>query len=213
MFYETSDNRHGLPHDPFKSCIVPRPIGWISTLSTKNVVNLAPFSFFNGVASDPPMVMFSCNGPAPRPTKDTLANCADTGEFVFNLATWDLREEMNRTSAPIDPDGDEFELAGLEKAPSVLVKPPRVKASPIHMECVVHQIVDLPSTAPKARNAMVLGRVVGIHIDESVLTDGLADMAKLRPIARLGYMDYTRVDLVFGMQRPANGDKADAERR
>ncbi len=202
MFYETNDNRHGLPHDPFKSCIVPRPIGWISTLSAKNVVNLAPYSFFNGVASDPPMVMFSSNGQDPHPTKDTLANCADTGEFVFNMATWNLREEMNRTSAPVNPDADEFELAGLEKAPSVIVKPPRVKASPIHMECVVHQILDLPGTNPKARNAMVLGRVVGIHIDESVLTGGLVDMAKVRPIARLGYMDYTRVDHVFELLRP-----------
>ncbi len=203
MFYETRDNRHGLPHDPFKSCIVPRPIGWISTLSAKNVVNLAPYSFFNGVASDPPMVMFSSNGPALRPMKDTLANCADTGEFVFNMATWDLREAMNGTSAPINPDADEFELAGLEQTTSVLVKPPRVKASPVHMECVVHQIVELPSTDPKARNAMVLGRVVGIHIEDRVLTDGLVDMAKARPIARLGYMDYTRVDLVFGMHRPS----------
>jgi len=203
MFYETSDNKHGLPHDPFKSCIVPRPIGWISTLSTKNVVNLAPYSFFNGVASDPPMVMFSANGQAPRPTKDTLANCADTGEFVFNLATWDLRDQMNRTSAAVIPDSDEFELAELEKTPSTLVKPPRIKASPIHMECVVHQIVELPSTAAGARNAMVIGRVAGIHIDDRVLTDGLIDMAKVRPISRLGYMDYTRVDLVFGMKRPS----------
>ncbi len=205
MFYETSDNRHGLPHDPYKSCIVPRPIGWISTLSAKSVVNLAPYSFFNGVASDPPMVMFSANGPAQRPTKDTLANCADTGEFVFNLATWDLREEMNRTSAPANPGADEFELAGLEKAPSVLVKPPRVKASPIHMECLVERILDLPCADPKGRNAMVLGRVAGIHIDDRVLTGGLIDMAKLRPIARLGYMDYARVDFVFSMDRPGPG--------
>ncbi len=203
MFYETEDNRHGLPHDPFKSCVIPRPIGWISTLSAQNVVNLAPYSFFNGVASDPPMVMFASNGPAANPTKDSLANCAETGEFVFNVATWDLREAMNRSSAPVGADADEFELANLEKAPSVLVKPPRVKASPIHMECRVHQIVDLPSTDPKARNALVLGRVVGIHIDEAVLTGGLVDMAKLRPIARLGYMDYTRVDLVFDMARPS----------
>ena len=203
MFYETDDNRHGLPHDPFKSCVIPRPIGWISTLSAQNVVNLAPYSFFNGVASAPPMVMFASNGPAANPTKDTLANCAETGEFVFNMATWDLREAMNRSSAPVGAEADEFELANLEKAPSVLVKPPRVKASPIHMECQVHQIVDLPCTDPKGRNAMVLGRVVGIHIDDAVLTGGLVDMAKLRPIARLGYMDYTRVDLVFDMARPS----------
>jgi flavin reductase (DIM6/NTAB) family NADH-FMN oxidoreductase RutF len=202
MFYETETNAHGLPRDPFKSCVVPRPIGWISTLSKSNVVNLAPYSFFNGIASEPPMVMFASNAPAPRATKDSLANCAETGEFVFNMATWDLREAMNRSSAAVQPEVDEFEVAGLEKAPSRMVKPPRVKASPIHMECLVHQIVDLPCTRPGGRNAIVLGRVVGIHIDEAVLTDGLVDMAKVRPIARLGYMDYTRVDLVFEMLRP-----------
>ncbi len=202
MFYDTEDNKHGLPHDPFKSCVVPRPIGWISTLSAGKVVNLAPYSFFNGIASAPPMVMFASNGQASNPTKDSLANCAETGEFVFNMATWDLRAAMNRSSAPVGRNVDEFELAGLEKAPSRLVKPPRVRSSPIHMECVVHQIVDLPSTEPGARNALVLGRVLGIHIDDAVLTDGLIDMAKVRPIARLGYMDYTRVDLVFDLPRP-----------
>ena len=202
MFYETSQNDHGLPHDPFKSCIVPRPIGWISTLSASNVVNLAPYSFFNGIGSSPQMVMFSSNGPRKNPGKDSLANCAATGEFVFSMATWDLREAMNLTSAPVGPNVDEFELAGLEKAPSVLVKPPRVRASPIHMECTVHQIIELPSDDPAMRCAMVLGRVVGIHIDDAVLTEGLIDMAKVRPIARLGYMDYTRVDLVFDMPRP-----------
>ena len=198
MFYETKDKRHGLPHDPFKSCIVPRPIGWITTISRDGVVNLAPYSFFNGVAEDPPMVMFSSNGPA----KDSLVNCEQTGEFVANLATWDLRDRMNRTSAPVEPEVDEFALAELEPAPARLVKPPRVKAAPIHMECLYLQTVELPCGTPNGRNAMVLGRVIGIHIDESVLTDGLVDMAKLRPIARLGYKDYTRVDLVFSMTRP-----------
>lgn len=202
MFYETKENRHGLPHDPFKSCVVPRPIGWITTLGPDGTVNLAPYSFFNGVASEPPMVMFSSNGPAPRPNKDTVANCEATGEFVANIATWDLREQMNRTSAPVPAEVDEFALAGLETEPSRLVSPPRVKASPIHLECRYERTVDLPCTSPGGRNALVLGRVVGIHIDESVLTDGLIDMAKVRPIARLGYMDYTRVDLVFSMQRP-----------
>jgi len=202
MFYETKDNRHGLPHDPFKSCIVPRPIGWIASRSAAGVVNLAPYSFFNGVAAEPPMVMFSNNGLAERPAKDTLANCAETGEFVFNMATWDLRDAMNASCAPVAAEVDEFELAGLEAAPAHLVKPPRVKESPIHMECLVHDIVDLPCTRPGGRNAMVLGRVVGLHIDENVLSDGLVDMAKVRPIARLGYMDYTRVDLVFEMLRP-----------
>ena len=203
MFYETEDNRHGLPRDPFRSCIVPRPIGWISTISRDGVVNLAPFSFFNGVALDPPMVMFAANGPPSRASKDTLTNCEETGEFVANIATWDLRDQMNETSAGVAPDVDEMAVARLETAPSRLVKPPMVKASPIHMECRYHQTVDLPCGDPGARNAIVLGRVIGVHIAESVLTDGLVDMAKLKPIARLGYMDYTRVDMVFTMERPA----------
>lgn len=203
MFYETNNNRHGLPHDPFKSCVIPRPIGWISTLSREGVVNLAPYSFFNGVASDPPMVMFASNGPRARGLKDTITNCEETGEFVVNVATWDLREEVNRTSASLAAEADEMELAGLEAEPSSLVKPPRVKASPVHLECLYHQTVELPCNEIERRNAVVLGRVLGVHISDEVLTDGLVDMSKLRPIARLGYMDYTRVDTVFAMQRPA----------
>ena len=202
MFYDTRSGGHGLPHDPFKSCIVPRPIGWISTLSLTGVVNLAPYSFFNGVASDPPMVMFASSGRQPHGPKDSLANCEATGEFVVNLATWELRDAMNQSSAPSRPEIDEMAAAGLEAAPSSLVKPPRVKAAPIHLECLTHQIVELPCDDPAGRNAMVLGRVIGLHIDDAVLTDGLVDLDKFRPIARLGYMDYTRVDLVFSMARP-----------
>jgi flavin reductase (DIM6/NTAB) family NADH-FMN oxidoreductase RutF len=203
MFYETEGNRHGLPRDPFKSCIVPRPIGWITTLSADGVVNLAPYSFFNGVASEPPMVMFASNGPPPRPDKDTLRNCEETGEFVANMATWDLREQMNRSSAPVPPEVEETALAGLETELAVLVKPPRVKAAPIHLECALHQVVDLPCTAPGGRNAMVLGRVLGVHIRDEVLTDGLVDLSKITPIARLGYMDYTLVETIFAMARPS----------
>lgn len=203
MFYEPGEKKaHGLPRDPFKSCIVPRPIGWVTTLDPDGRVNLAPYSFFNGVASEPPMVMFANNAPADRPSKDSLANCEATGEFVFNMSTWTLRESMNRTSAPVAAGVNELELAGLSAAPSRVVKPPRVAESPIHFECLVHEIVDLPCTMPGGRNAVVFGRVVGIHIADSVLTDGLVDMTKIRPIARLGYMDYTRVDEVFTMHRP-----------
>ncbi len=202
MFYETKTNDHGLPRDPFKSCIVPRPIGWITTLDAQGRVNLAPYSFFNGVASDPPMVMFASSGPAARPDKDTLANCEATGEFVCNLATWELRDQMNRTSAPVPAGTDEMALAGLETVPSRLVKPPRVAAAPIHMECLYHQTVDLPCDIPGGRNAVVIGRVVGVHIDDAVLTDGLVDPAKTKPIARLGYMDYALVETVFTMHRP-----------
>ena len=181
---------------------MPRPIGWISTISAAGVVNLAPYSFFNGVNQDPPMVMFASNGRQPSGPKDTLRNCEETREFVCNLATWDLREEMNLSCAALGPDVDEFAFAGLETAPSELVAPPRVKAAPIHMECIYHQTIELPSSDPSVRNAMVLGRVVGIHISDDVLTNGLVDASKFRPIARLGYMDYARVDEVFAMRRP-----------
>jgi flavin reductase (DIM6/NTAB) family NADH-FMN oxidoreductase RutF len=203
MFYETDGNQHGLPHDPFKSCIVPRPIGWITTLSRAGIINLAPYSFFNGVASEPPMVMFAANGPPARPDKDTLKNCEETGEFVANMATWALREQMNRSSAPVAAEVEETALAGLDTEPAVLVKPPRVKAAPIHLECAVHQVVDLPCTALGGRNAMVLGRVLGIHIRDEVLRDGLVDLAGIKPIARLGYMDYTVIQTIFPMTRPS----------
>ena len=149
------------------------------------------------------MVMFAANGPPARPDKDTLANCEETGEFVANMATWALREQMNRSSAPVPPEVEETALAGLETEPAVLVAPPRVKAAPIHLECAVHQVVDLPCTAPGGRNAMVLGRVLGIHIRDEVLTDGLVDLAAIKPVARLGYMDYTLVETIFAMARPS----------
>ncbi len=198
MFYDTKDNKHGLPRDPFKSCIVPRPIGWITTLSAEGVVNLAPYSFFNSVCSNPPMVIFASN----EPTKDSLVNCEATGEFVANLATWELRDQMNETSAGVGPEVDEFTLAGIETEPARLVKPPRVKAAPMHLECLYHRTIDLPSDIPGTRNAIVIGRVIGVHIEDEVLTDGMVDMNKIKPIARLGYMDYTRVDMVFTMPRP-----------
>ncbi len=203
MFYETADNDHGLPRDPFKSLVVPRPIGWVTTCSRDGAVNLAPYSFFNAVAAKPPIVMFSSNGASPSEgDKDSLTNCEATGEFVVNLATWDLREAMNLTSTPAARGVNEMGLAGLEALPSRMVRPPRVKGTPVHLECRYLQTVELPCEEPVGCNAMVLGQVVGIHIDDAVLTEGLVDMSKLKPIARLGYMDYTRVDLVFTMERP-----------
>ena len=199
MFYDPRLGDHHLPHDPFKSLIVPRPIGWISTISGDGVVNLAPYSFFNGVASGPAVVMF-CPGGAAR--KDSLRNVQETGEFVVNVATDGQREQMNETSAVVGPEVDEFTLAGLETLPSRVVGPPRVAGAPAHMECRHLQTITLPSDNPQSPNHMVLGLVVGIHIDEAILTDGMVDMAKFRPIARLGYMDYTVVENVFTMLRP-----------
>ena len=197
MFYETETNDHGLKRNPFKALVAPRPIGWISTVSTEGVVNLAPYSFFNGVSEMPPFVMFSSSG-----QKDSQRNAEETGEFVCCLATYDLREHMNVTSAGVGPEVDEMDLAGLTPAPSKLVKPPRVAESPVALECKHFQTVQLPAPEGQDGYSVVLGHVVGIHIDESVLNEGLVDIQKLRPIARLGYMDYTVVDTVFSMGRP-----------
>ena len=203
MFYEI-EKGHGLPHNPFQSCIVPRPIGWISTLSADGIPNLAPFSFFNGALSHPPMVVFTSSAPAEggRRAKDTLLNIEETGEFVTNMATEAMAQEMNLTSAYVGPEVDEFDLAGLKTLPALLVKPPRVAASPIHMECRYWKTVELPGSETGGRAALVIGSVLGIHIADEVLKDGLIDLGKIRPIGRLGYMDYTVVDTIFPMARP-----------
>jgi len=199
VFYSTDENNHGLKHNPFKALVAPRPIGWISSLSAKGEINLAPYSFFNGISDIPPFVMFSSAG-----HKDSLNNIEETGEFVCSLATYDLKDQMNMTSADVKPDVDEMALAGLTPAPSQLVKPPRVAESPVALECTFYQSIPLPGNEDPDREGyiVVIGRVVGIHIDESVVTDGKVDMAKLRLLARLGYMDYTVVDNVFSMGRP-----------
>ncbi|NQV98655.1 MAG: flavin reductase family protein [Rhodospirillales bacterium] len=201
MFWKTSEP-HGLPHNPFKSCVVPRPIGWISSISADGHINLAPYSFFNGLAGEPPLVMFSNNGSPQKAAKDTLRNVEATGEFVCNMATWDLRDKMNASSAPVDADTNEFEIAGLEMAPSELVKPPRVKDAPIHMECVYVDTMELPCETPGGRNVLVVGRVIGIHIKDAYMTDGMVDIERIRPLARMGYQDYTAVEKVFTLVRP-----------
>ena len=202
MFYETKDH-HGLKHNPFKSLVVPRPIGWISSQDRNGVVNLAPYSFFNGVATEPPTVMFSSNGVHSEGSyKDSVKNVRDTGEFVCNLATWETREAMNTTSAMVARSVDEFELSGLTPVPSELVKPPRVKESPVHLECTYLQTVELPCDKPEQSNLVVFGQVIGIHIDDSIISDGMIDMNVFKPIARLGYFDYSVVDNVFTMRRP-----------
>jgi flavin reductase (DIM6/NTAB) family NADH-FMN oxidoreductase RutF len=186
--------------------VQPRPIGWISSLSPDGLANLAPYSFFNLVAEHPPYVLFSS-----ATTKDTQTNIEATGEFVCNLATWDLREAMNRSSASVAGDVDEFELAGLEKAPSRLVAPPRVAASPAALECRYWKTVSLPGddVDPDWRKpdgshlfSVIIGRVVGVHLDEDLLTEGLFDATKARPIARGGYMEYILADRIFTMNRP-----------
>jgi flavin reductase (DIM6/NTAB) family NADH-FMN oxidoreductase RutF len=206
VFYETAKNDHGLPYNPFKSCVVPRPIGWISSLSTDGIVNLAPFSMFNQLGYDPPIVMFSgSNRPGTGTRKDSVINAEETGEFVVNMATYELREQVCATSQFVDPDVDEFELAGLKKLPSTLVKPPRVAESPIHLECIYHSTLTLPAHRRHSIHHVVVGEVVGIHIRDDVIgADGKIDIKKVRPLARLGYTDYTSVLEVFSMKVQAN---------
>jgi flavin reductase (DIM6/NTAB) family NADH-FMN oxidoreductase RutF len=203
MFYEPGKMNHGLPHDPFKAIVAPRPIGWISSMSAKGEVNLAPYSFFNGVSGDPPMVMFSSEG-----RKDSITFVEETEEFVCNLANWDLREQVNATSGPFPRGIDEMKETGLEPAPSILVRPPRVRASPCAMECVWLQTVRLKNISGALTDRyVVFGQVVGIHIDERFIKDGLLDTSAMRPIARAGYSDYfvSTPETRFSMRRPRRG--------
>ncbi len=198
MFYDAVENTHGLPHDPFKALVAPRPIGWISSISKNGQVNLAPYSFFNGVSTDPNIVMFASGG-----YKDSIVNVEETGEFVCSIATYDLRDEMNLTSAALERGVNEMDFAGLEAAPSKLVAPPRVAASPVALECKYIQTVEMPIKSKSGITYhVVFGHVVGVHIDDSVIVDGLVDVTKFRPLARLGYMDYSVVNEVFSLQRP-----------
>jgi flavin reductase (DIM6/NTAB) family NADH-FMN oxidoreductase RutF len=200
MFYDALENKHGLPHDPFKALIVPRPIGWISSVSADGTANLAPYSFFNAVAEKPHYVVFGSAG-----IKDSLANIQETQEFVCNIATYDLREHMNMSSAAVPPGVDEFPLAGLTAVKSNLVSAPRVKEAAAAFECRLHQVIPLPG-AGKYRQAyhLVIGLVVGIHIDDRFIKDGLIDTGAMKPIARLGYMDYAVVtpETMFSINRP-----------
>ena len=194
---------HGLPTNPFNALVVPRPIGWISSRSADGVDNLAPFSFFNAVAYDPPQVMFAATGNhSAGGLKDSVHNIQQTGEFVVNLATEALTQQINTSSATLPPDIDEIELAELTPQPSTLVKAPRVGESPAHLECTHFQTVPLPANNPAQPNNIVIGSVIGVHIDESILTDGMVDTLKFKPLARLGYMEYTVVNNVFSMLRP-----------
>jgi flavin reductase (DIM6/NTAB) family NADH-FMN oxidoreductase RutF len=202
MFYAVSDG-HGLPHDPFKAIVTPRPIGWITAVSRKGEINLSPYSFFNAVSDNPHMVAFSSDG-----RKDAVTFVEETGEFVCNLATFDLRDQMNLTSAPLPRGESELDKAGLTAAPSRLVKPPRVAEAPAALECRWLQTVPLvPLGGGEPRYFMVVGQVVGIHIDDRFLVDGLLDTAAMRPIARAGYRDYfvSTPETKFSITRPKGG--------
>lgn len=202
MFIE-DPRRHDLRFNPWKAVLVPRPIGWVSTISRDGVPNLAPFSYFNGVGDFPPMVMFAPIGPKPEGGgKDTYTNAVQTQEFVVNFVTRELAEKMNLTSAHLPAHVDEFALAGLTVAPCRKVRAPRVAESPVSLECRLVTALRLPTDKPPIENNIVIGEVIGIHVDERILTDGKVDIAKYRPLARLGYFEYTCVERSFSLARP-----------
>ena len=186
MFYEPRKKNHGLPHDPYNAIVGPRPIGWITSMNSEGQINLAPYSFFTSVSSDPPMVMFASDG-----RKHTIDFVEQTGEFVCSLAVWDLRMHVKDTSLPFPRGIDEMAAVGLEAAPSILVKPPRVKASPCALECKWLRTIRLNDIdGNPAPRFIAFGQVIGIHIDERFIKDGLLDSGAMMPIARAGYQEY-----------------------
>jgi flavin reductase (DIM6/NTAB) family NADH-FMN oxidoreductase RutF len=200
MFYEPAKRNHGLPHDPFKAIVAPRPIGWVTSMSGKGDVNLSPYSFFNAVCEHPHMVAFSSNG-----WKDAAAFIDESKEFVCSVATYAQREQMNVTSAPYERGIDEMVKAGLEAAPSRLVKPPRVAGAPAAMECKCTTILRLEALEGQTNHYLIIGQVVGIWIDDAFIENGFVDTAAMRIIARAGYHEYFVADTKFAMKRPTVG--------
>ncbi len=195
MHYDTREPRPAaLKFNPFKALAAPRPIGWIGSLDADGRANLAPYSFFNAVSDQPPMVMFSSAG-----HKDSLRNILATGEFTCSMVGWAQRDAMNLSSAPVQPGVDEFELAGLDKAPSLRIKPPRVAGAPAALECRLWKSLPL-----EGAYTVVFGIVEAIYIDDAFVHDGLVDTGAMRLVSRLGYMDYGVLEPqdVFTLQRP-----------
>ena len=199
LFYEPyARDKAVLPHDPFKAIIAPRPIGWVTTRSAKGEINLAPYSFFNAFADRPPLIAFSSQG-----YKDSVAFIEETGEFVWNMPTYALRDGMNATAADLERGRSEPEFAGLEMAPCRLVAPSRVAKSPAALECKLVEVKRLADHHGTALDYwLVIGEVVGVHLDPAYVKDGILDMAAMAPIARCGYKDYIVADRPFQMDRP-----------
>lgn len=201
MFYEPR-NGHGLPRDPYKALVTPRPIGWFSTLNDDGSVNIGPYSYFNAVADDPPFVMFSSGAREDLAVKDSARNAAARGEFVHNLVTFDLKDAMNATSEEVAYGTDEAALAGLEMVPCNLVKTPRIAAAVASFECRYHSTVEIPQNGDDGPNLVVFGEVIGIHIRDEALKDGRFDPEAQQVVARLGYANYAVVGGTFRMLRP-----------
>ena len=199
MFYEPKDG-HGLPHNPFNAVVTPRPIGWISTRDADGHDNLAPYSFFNAVAYTPPQVMFASTGVKPDRdgTKDNVGNIRETGVFCVNVVGFEMREAMNRTSGPWPRETDEFADAGLAKEACRTIDCARVAGAPAALECRLSQIIELEGEA----NFLVLGEVTGVHLRDDCVVNGMFDVTRFNPVARLGYKDYCVVRELFQMERP-----------
>lgn len=199
MFYKPEDG-HGLPHNPFNAVVTPRPIGWISTRGSDGADNLAPYSFFNAVAYVPPQVMFASTGEKPDRdgTKDSMANIRETGVFCVNIVEYAMREVMNQSSGPWGSDVDEFADAGIDKAACETITCARVAAAPAALECKLTQIVQLPGTA----NFVAFGEVIGVHLRDDCMVDGMFDVTRFNPLTRLGYKDYSVIREVFSIARP-----------
>jgi flavin reductase (DIM6/NTAB) family NADH-FMN oxidoreductase RutF len=199
MFYEAKDNAHGLPHDPFKAIVSPRPIGWIGTRGQDGSVNLAPYSFFNAISDHPKMVMFSSSG-----RKDTLRNVEETRVFTTSMVGRALTEKMNLSSANAPYGESEFDFSGLAMAEARLINAPFVAEAHAALECKVTEIFEARSLEGEPSGSfVVIGQVVGIHIDEAAIVNGRFDMATVAPLARLGYMDYADAAHTFELRRPA----------
>ena len=199
MFYRPEDG-HGLPHNPFSAIITPRPIGWISSRDAEGRDNLAPYSFFNGVAYTPPQVMFATSGikDDQNAAKDSLANIRETEVFCVNIVEYAMRDAMNASSATYHRNKDEFELAGIDRAACETIDCARVAGAPAALECKLTKIVSLPG----ASNNAVFGEVSGVHLRDDCVVDGKFDLLRFNPLARLGYRDYTTVRELFSLKRP-----------
>ncbi|QCI97800.1 flavin reductase family protein [Agrobacterium larrymoorei] len=199
MFYTTDMNQHGMPHDPFKAIVAPRPIGWIGSKGNDGTLNLSPYSFFNAVSDKPKLVMFCSSG-----QKDSLRNVRETGVFTASLVSRHLVDQMNSSSAPVDYAVNEFELAGLTARDGQVIDAPYVSEALAALECRVTQIIQPTDIDGKPADSwVVFGQVMGIHIAEDIIRDGRIDMSLARPVARMGYMDYADGGSdVFQLARP-----------
>jgi len=205
MFFDPRKNVRPEPlsHNPFNALVAPRPIAWVSSMDSKSCINLAPFSFYNAISSDPPYVMFALGSKDEAGTpKDTLANVRQVPEFVINIASWELREAVNQTSKVYLADVNEFEQTGLTQVASHLVAPPRVGEAKAALECHVNRIINLPGKSNGRERHMVIGEVVGIFISDDVIENGKVDASRLHQLSRLGYFEYDQVEDTFTMPRP-----------